>query len=250
MPEPLYNYLLYTELILAPLIFILLFFITAPYGRFGRNGWGPVISSRTAWIIMESPSLVIPIVITSFKGFNPFTMIFLIIWLSHYFHRTVIYPFRISDPGKPFSLVIMLWGFLFNLMNSYINFAYINFFAASNDLSWFADWKFVAGIALFYCGFIVNKQSDAILRNLRKGKSKEYSIPFGGFYRWISTPNYFGEILEWGGWALMIWSLPGLAFFIFTISNLFPRALKIHKWYRETFPDYPGERRAVIPFIC
>jgi len=47
----------------------------------------------------------------------------------------------------------------------------------------------------------------------------------------------------------MTWSLPGLAFFVFTFANLFPRAIRAHKWYRAKFPDYPKDRKAVVPFI-
>lgn len=246
----LYTILLFAELILAPLVFILLFFITAPYGRFVRKGWGAAISSRAAWIIMESPSLVIPIVLIMFSGPEAGPIILLAIWLTHYFHRSVIYPFRISDPEKPFSLIILSWGFLFNLMNSYINFRFITAFANRYGVSWFTDWKFIAGFGLFVCGFVINKHSDAILRGLRSGGKSGYSIPQGGLYRWVSAPNYLGEIIEWGGWALLTWSLPGLAFVLFTIANLFPRALKNHKWYKEYFSSYPEERKAIIPYIC
>jgi hypothetical protein len=38
-------------------------------------------------------------------------------------------------------------------------------------------------------------------------------------------------------------------FFLFTAANLVPRAAQNHRWYRETFPDYPRERRALIPWM-
>ena len=79
--------------------------------------------------------------------------------------------------------------------------------------------------------------------------SAGYKIPQGGMYRWITSPNYFGEIVEWVGWAIMTWSLPGLAFALYTTANLAPRAISNHRWYRRTFPDYPRERRALVPFL-
>ena len=54
-------------------------------------------------------------------------------------------------------------------------------------------------------------------------------------------------MLEWIGGAVMTWSLSGLAFALYTFANLAPRALAHHRWYREKFPDYPKDRRAVIP---
>jgi protein-S-isoprenylcysteine O-methyltransferase Ste14 len=66
-------------------------------------------------------------------------------------------------------------------------------------------------------------------------------------YRWISCPNYFGEIVEWIGWAIATWSLAGLAFALWTAANLAPRARSHHQWYRESFADYPQERKALVP---
>ena len=108
---------------------------------------------------------------------------------------------------------------------------------------------FLAGIALFAAGFLIHSSSDNILRSLRKPGETGYSIPQGGMFRFISCPNYFGEIIEWVGWALLTWSVAGLAFATFTFANLFPRAIAHHRWYRGEFTDYPSERKAIIPFI-
>jgi len=56
-----------------------------------------------------------------------------------------------------------------------------------------------------------------------------------------------GEIVLWSGWALMSFTFAGLAFALFTLSNLGPRALSHHRWYLEKFPDYPKERKALLP---
>lgn len=85
---------------------------------------------------------------------------------------------------------------------------------------------------------------------MRNGSTAgSYSIPQGGLYRWISCPNYFGEILEWFGWALATWSPAGLTFALWTAAYLAPRAYANHRWYRRTFPDYPPGRRALLPGI-
>ena len=104
-------------------------------------------------------------------------------------------------------------------------------------------------VLIFLTGFIINKTADAKLRTLRDGNREEYVMPEGWLFSYISCPHYFGEIIEWGGWAIMTWSLPGLAFFVFTFANLFPRGMASHKWYKEKFPDYPSGRKAVIPFV-
>ena len=43
--------------------------------------------------------------------------------------------------------------------------------------------------------------------------------------------NYWGEIVEWAGWALAAWpSLPAAAFALFTFANLAPRGARHHQW--------------------
>ncbi len=65
----------------------------------------------------------------------------------------------------------------------------------------------------------------------------------------MSCPNYLGEMMEWGGWTLACWNLGALAFLVWTVANLAPRAIKTHRWYRDRFSDYPPKRKALLPFI-
>ena len=47
--------------------------------------------------------------------------------------------------------------------------------------------------------------------------------------------------------AILCWNLPALAFAVWTAANLVPRAVAHHKWYVAQFPDYPSQRRALLP---
>ena len=76
-----------------------------------------------------------------------------------------------------------------------------------------------------------------------------YRIPTGGLFRYVTNPSYFTEIMSFAGFAIATWSLPGLAFALYTAANVGPRALANHRWYRETFPNYPRHRRALVPFV-
>jgi len=233
----------------AVLVFIILFFISAPYGKFSRKGWGPAIKSKWAWMIMEfpSPALMLIFFITSANKDIP-QVIFLLIWLIHYIRRTFVYPFRQSGKNKPFPGVVLSMAFLFNCLNGFIN-GYGVFHLYSNTTRWLTSWQFITGLILFITGMVINKIADEKLRMLRQENPSGYVIPEGWLFSFISCPHYFGEIIEWGGWAVMTWSLPGFTFFIFTFANLFPRAITSHKWYRDQFADYPPERKAIIPFI-
>lgn len=245
----LYNYSIIMIFSFAVIVFVMLFFISAPYGKFSRKGWGPSIKSKWAWMIMESPSPLLMTVffITADLRSLP-EIIFIILWLAHYIQRTFIYPFRQSGKEKPYPVIIVSMAILFNCLNGLAN-GFGVFSLGTYDLSWLFSWQFICGVIIFFTGFIINKTADEKLRNFRKNSPDEYVIPHGWLFDYISSPHYFGEIIEWAGWAIMTWSLPGLAFFVFTFANLFPRAISSHKWYKTNFPEYPSDRKAVIPFV-
>jgi len=247
-----YQAILVISFIVAACTFVALFFVSAPYGRHIRMGWGPHLTNRMGWLLMESAS-AITMAVMFVVGDAPktvVTVIFFIIWQAHYIHRAFIYPFQLRDGNKRMPFVVTLLAVVFNLGNSYVNGLYLFQLAGySYSAGWLLDLRFLIGMALFIAGFSINRWADSILRNLRDPGETGYKIPHGGLYRYISCPNYFGEILEWSGWALATWSLPGLAFAVWTFANLAPRAWSHHQWYRQKFSDYPQKRKALIPGI-
>lgn len=247
----LFQTLLYLEFFLSAVIFPVLMKISAPYGRHNRPGWGPQISARFGWAFMEAPALLVfaACFIADVGHAGPAGIIFFLMWETHYVNRSILTPFRKAGPMKKMPLTVASMAFLFNTMNGYLNGRFIFHFSDKYSYSWLKDPRFLAGIVLFMGGFAVNLQSDAILSGLRKKKGIAYHIPRGGFFKHVSCANYFGELVEWGGWALSTWSLPGLAFAVFTAANLIPRARVHHIWYRNRFPDYPKNRKAVIPRV-
>lgn len=76
-----------------------------------------------------------------------------------------------------------------------------------------------------------------------------YKIPYGGFFRYVGSPNYLGELIEWIAWTIMTWSLAGFSFFTFSAGNLVPRAYWNDRWYRKNFKTYPTERKRIVPFV-
>jgi 3-oxo-5-alpha-steroid 4-dehydrogenase 1 len=168
--------------------------------------------------------------------------------MAHYGQRTFIFPFLIRTK-EPMPLTIITFGFLFNGINTYLQARWIYTLSASYPNDWIFSPFFIVGVSIFLLGIIINLNSDHIIRNLRKPGETEYKIPYGGMFKWVSNPSYFGEITEWAGWAILTFSFPGLVFVAWTFANLAPRALSIHNWYSETFPDYPKNRKALIPFV-
>lgn len=235
---------------IALAIFPIQLFITVPYGRHSKRSWGLMINNNVGWIIMEIPALLVFVwtVLNSKEWNNPIVIIAFSLWIIHYFHRSIIYPFRIKTKNKKMPVLITSFAFIFNLINGFINGYWLANFA-SYSLNYIYDFRFIFGFVLFVSGFVINKYHDRILIGLRKNTSNGYQIPFGGLFNYISCPNFLGEIIEWAGFAILVWSLPSLAFFIWTFINLVPRAIDHHKWYKKQFAEYPKNRKALIPYI-
>lgn len=235
----------------APIVFTLLFFYTAPYGRHFREGWGPSVTARIGWIVMEAPALLVIgiIVVANGSRVSPVSFLLLGLWEIHYLYRTCLFPFLMRGSSKRFPIAIIGFAFIFNSLNGYANGIFLSGPGLLASGGFLPGLRMCAGIALFSAGFVTHVWADRDLRRLRKPGEIGYKIPHGGLFEYVSNPNYFGEITEWCGWALATWSLPGLAFALFTIANLVPRAYANRRWYVATFSDYPVERKSVIPFV-
>lgn len=243
----------YLWIVTAILIFVTLFFVTAAFGRHSSEKWGWMINNKFGWFIMELPSLLI-MVYFLFWGSYSFTSnawILFVLWIIHYLNRTLVYPLRIKTTPKKMPLLIALSAIVFNIFNAGLNGYYLAELAPADsyDSDWLMSTHFLIGIVLFVTGMGINWKSDSMLIHLRKANDTAYHIPRGFLFEYVSTPNLFGEIIEWMGFALMAWNLPALSFFIWTLANLIPRARMHHKWYKKTFAQYPENRKIVFPFL-
>ncbi len=249
--EYLFSILLYIWIAIAIVTFPVLLFVTAPYGRHSTNTWGARIGNRLGWFLMEIP-VVIVFSWFFFTGTAAKTIpvyIFYGLFMLHYANRIFIYPFRMKTTGKQMPWIIVILAVFFNIFNGFFNGYWFGYLTPTYDISWLLDPRFIIGVVLFFIGMYINISSDNILLSLRKGKKTGYYIPYGGLFKYISSPNLFGEIIEWMGWAIMSWCIPGFAFAIWTTANLIPRALDHHRWYQRKFKAYPQDRKAIIPTV-
>ena len=248
LPSP-FRELVLLELMLAVPTFVALRFVTAPYGRHARAGWGPGVPPRLAWLVMETPAVLVFAAVyaagTHRAGVAPLAL--LALWQLHYAHRAFLFPLGLRG-GAPFPLWVMVLAIGFNVLNGWINARWISELGTYPQ-RWLADPRFLTGAALFLAGFTLNVSSDRVLRRLRSPGETGHRLPRGGAFELVSCPNYLGELVEWTGWALASWSPAGLAFAVYTAANLVPRALSHHAWYRARFPEYPPRRSALIPFL-
>lgn len=227
----------------AACTFPLLFFVTAPYGRHLRAGWGPMLNARVGWVVMESPSVFLFAWCwwQSPEFRSPMVLALGALWLTHYVQRTFIFSLLMRGEGKQQPWLTAGLAFGFNLFNASGN--------ASALRARPFDSAFFIGAALFAVGFVINVHADATLRALRGPGEQGYKVPRGGLFERVTCPNYLGEIIEWVGFAIAAQTLASWAFAIFTFANLAPRAVAHHRWYRSTFADYPSARRALIPCL-
>lgn len=244
-----YGFLVGLMFALAAVTAVALCFVTAPYGRYRRPGWGPTLPARAGWVVMEIPAPLVFAGVYAAGGHRTelVPLVLLALWQSHYVYRTFAYPFLLRG-GARMPLAVVLLAIGFNVLNAYLNARWVSAIG-SYPVGWLADPRFLAGLALFGGGLAVNVHADRTLRRLRRPGETGYRIPRGGAYRWVSCPNYLGEIVEWCGWALATWSPAGAAFAVYTAANLAPRAVAHHRWYRRELPGYPSERRALVPYL-
>jgi steroid 5-alpha reductase family enzyme len=180
-------------------------------------------------------------------GRLPIAWVPLLFWCGHYAYRTFVYPAMMRPSAHSFPVLLVVFAIAFNALNGYNNAGALLQNAASGQPLWTAH--FVIGATLFVSGFVLHVHSDRIIRDLRTPGESGYRVPHGGGFHWVGSPNYLGEIVMWSGWAVLSWSLAGLAFALFTFCNLAPRARSNDAWYRANFDNYPRGRRVLVPGI-
>jgi hypothetical protein len=99
-------------------------------------------------------------------------------------------------------------------------------------------------------GIPTNSNTDATteMNNVNNSNKKcMYHIPKGGLFEYVSCPHYLGEIIEWIGFYIASGgTIATMSFVLWTCSNLIPRALATHEWYKtnnyiqDTEPQQQG----------
>ena len=220
-----------------------------PLERAGGRGVGPRVNSRWGWFLMEIPALAtFPGIYLASSHHHPVGTLVVIMWVTHL--RPPRLPVAVAGAAaRPHPAADnqrlrhplqhrqwRLWGWFMGHVAHY-------------PPNWLGRPLVVAGLVLAIGGAALNVWCDHRLSRMRKASGGAYVMPSGGPFDLVSCPNLLGEIVEWVGFALLTWSLPGLAFAMWTIANLVPRALGTQV---ERFPvlHYPiSTLMANIPWI-
>ncbi|NXR28041.1 S5A1 dehydrogenase, partial [Cinclus mexicanus] len=150
-------------------------------------------------------------------------------------YRALIFPLLIRA-GKPTPFFTFVLALLFCVFNGYLQGRSLTTYAAYPP-GWLGDSRFITGFLGWLIGVAINIHSDHILRNLRKPGETGYKIPrgnnsvllSGGMFEYVSGANFFGEILEWFGFALACCTIESLAFALCSLFILGSRARQHHK---------------------
>ncbi|XP_026684036.1 very-long-chain enoyl-CoA reductase [Diaphorina citri] len=75
------------------------------------------------------------------------------------------------------------------------------------------------------------------------------SNPFTSLFDYVSCPNYTYEFGSWLSFSLLTSCFPALLFASAGMYQMTVWALGKHKNYKKEFPDYPKQRKAIVPFV-
>ncbi|XP_072880473.1 3-oxo-5-alpha-steroid 4-dehydrogenase 1 [Hemitrygon akajei] len=231
-------------------LFLLSYFYKIPYGRYVTDDYSFRVNVKVAWFFQEIPSLAIPLYLVFRASNRPLLLpnqLLLGMFICHYSQRSLLFPVLIRG-GKSTPLTTFASAIVFCIVNGYLQGMNLVKHAVYTS-DWITDPRFLTGSAVWFLGLLVNLHSDHILRNLRKPGETGYKIPRGGLFEYVTAANFFGETVEWIGFAIACWSLPSAAFALFTFFMLLARGRHHHRWYLEKFEDYPKTRKILIPSI-
>ncbi|XP_077549719.1 trans-2,3-enoyl-CoA reductase Sc2 [Haemaphysalis longicornis] len=111
------------------------------------------------------------------------------------------------------------------------------------------------GLTAFLFAELGNLSIHMALRNLRPPGTKERRIPvptanpFTKLFDMVSCPNYTYEVMAWASFTFMTQCLPAGLFTLAGLYQMTVWALGKHRQYKAEFPNYPRQRKAILPFV-
>ena len=220
-----------------------------PVERLGICARGPRIASRQAWFWMELPALLVfPLVYIAGPNHHTVGNIVVALWGAHYVHRTFVWPWTVLRHDRTVPLVLCISGLSFNVINGVL-LGWCMAWIANYPPGWLLDPRFLVGGALMLAGAALNVWSDHHLAHARRAAGGRVCDSAGRRVRVpvLSEPAGRDYGVDGTGSAHLV--RPGTGFRIVGRRQPGPRALWRHRWYRETFPDYPVSRRAILPRV-
>lgn len=209
---------------------------------------GPQMSWRTVYIIEYlGPLLIHPLIFSMFSGPRSSAQwVTLALVTIHFLKREyeTVFVHRFSSETMP----------AFNLVKNCAYYWFVGGVALAGVTysDWYAreTYKFPRyPVLLFLLAEMCNFKTHTILRDLRPAGTTERKIPCGLGFDWVSCPNYFFEILAWVAMSSVTNSLASWLFTAVGAGQMWFWSVKRHRRYRKEFPDYPKDRKILVPFV-
>ena len=237
---------------IAAVVFVALYFLKAGYGMFRDSRWGISLNNKVAWVLMEAPVFIVMALLWwgSERRFETAPLIIFLLFELHYFQRSFVFPFLMKGKSR-MPVSIMLMGVVFNVLNGFMQGEWLFYLAPADRYTteWLTTPPFIIGTLIFFTGMVINWHSDNVIRHLRQPGDTRHYLPQKGLYRYVTSANYFGELVEWTGFAILSWSAAGAVFAWWTFANLVPRANAIYHRYQQEFGTQMGKRKRIFPFL-
>uniref|UniRef100_A0A1L8DY83 Polyprenal reductase n=1 Tax=Nyssomyia neivai TaxID=330878 RepID=A0A1L8DY83_9DIPT len=122
---------------------------------------------------------------------------------------------------------------------------------SSRDFSW----RLGICCATFAFASYHQFNSHRILANLRRDRrgkvtTEGHFVPTGGYFEVVSSPHMLFECLIYFSiFGVVHWNSSWLAVMALVLANQVTMARETHLWYKKNFPNYPINRKALIPYI-
>jgi len=218
---------------------------------------GPQIGWDTVFYIEYAGPIVMTLALLMFRKFiygkdpeltlNQKLGVFMVI--VHYAKRELETAFvhRFSSETMPFTNVFKnsfhyygLFGFL--TMYFYLHPDY-------TPPAWASPNLYYAATAFFLVFEFLNLKTHLVLKNLRRPGTTERKIPYGWGFNMVSSANYLWESCAWITFCVQAQVFGGYVFLLASVYQMTEWALKKHKRYKQEFPNYPKNRKAIFPFF-
>lgn len=187
--------------------------------------------------------------------YGDLVVVILILWGLHFIRRFSEVLFLHSYSRKQTYLEAIGASIYYGLFGMLIGWACnyrLNYFLPHPIL-------FYPGIVIFAIGEVGNCAHHVQLKLLKPEEDHQHPsentnahphiLPTGLWFKYVSCPHYFFEIITWIGFFFATFVLPALLFVLATSITLVYYSRRNHLRYLHQFPDYPTERKALIPFL-
>lgn len=170
-------------------------------------------------------------------------------FLAHYVHRAFLFPLALRPSSRTPAIVSIL-AFMFTTLNALLQ---VSMWLQHQHWHRVDAGQFWVGMTVWVFGACTNVHADYHLIQLKRTApstpNTRFRIPYRGIFNYVSGGSYLAEIIEWLGYCIAANHIAALAFLCFVICNIGPRAFHYHHMYLQLYPEYPKQRKALIPWL-